>query len=44
MADNNMNDVLKKLGLSNHRAKFVEEKMSTDIVCYLSIEDFLKLG
>ena len=44
MADNNMNNVLKKLGLSNHRAKFVEEKMSTDIVCYLSIEDFLKLG
>ena len=44
MADNKMNDVLKKLGLSDHRAKFVEEKISTDIVCYLSREDFLKLG
>ena len=31
MADNKMNDVLKKLGLSDHRAKFVEEKISTDI-------------
>ena len=30
MADNKMNDVLKKLGLSDHRAKFVEEKISTD--------------
>ena len=39
-----MNDVLKKLGLSDHRAKFVEEKVSTDTVYYLSIEDFLKLG
>ena len=43
MADNKMNDVL-KLDLSDHRAKFVEEKISTDIVCYLSIEDFLKRG
>ena len=39
-----MNDVLKKLGLSDHRTKFVEEKILTDIVFYLSIEDFLKLG
>ena len=39
-----MDDVLKKLGLSDHRAGFVEEKISTDIVCCLSIEDFLKLG
>ena len=39
-----MDDALKKLGLSDHRAKFVEEKISTDIVCYLSREDFLKLG
>ena len=39
-----MDDVLKKLGLSDHRARFIEEKISTDIVCYLSIEDFLKLG
>ena len=44
MAHDNMDDVLKKLDLSNHRARFVEEKISTDIVCYLSIEDFLKLG
>ena len=44
VADNKMNDVLKKLGLSDHRAKFVEEKISTDIVCYLSTEHFLKLG
>ena len=39
-----MEDVLKKLGLSDYRARFVEEKISTDIVCYLSIDDFLKLG
>ena len=32
MADNKMDDVLKKLGLSNHRARFVEEMISTDIV------------
>ena len=38
-----MNDVLKKLGLSDHRAKFVDGKISTYIVCYLSI-GFLKLG
>ena len=44
MADNKVNDVLKKLGLSNHRARFVEEKISVDIVCYLSVEDLLKLG
>ena len=44
MADNKMDIVLKKLGLSHHRAGFVEEKISTGIVCYLSIEDFLKLG
>ena len=39
-----MEDVLKKLGLSDHRARFLEEKTSTHIVCHLSIEDFLKLG
>ena len=44
MADNKMDDVLKKLDLSDYRARFVEENISTDIVCYLSIEDFLKLG
>ena len=35
MADNKMNDVLKKLGLSDHRAKFVEEKITANIGCYL---------
>ena len=44
MADNKMDNNLKKLGLSDHRATFVDEKLSTDIVCYLSIEDVLKLG
>ena len=44
MTDDKMDDVLKKLGLSDHRTTSFEEKMSTDIVCYLSIEDFLKLG
>ena len=44
MADNMMNDILKKLGLSDHRARSVEEKISTDIVCYSSIEDFFKFG
>ena len=44
MADNKMDDVLKKLGLSDHRARLIEEKILTDIVCYFSIEDFLKLG
>ena len=43
MTDNKVNDVLKKLGLADYRAKFVEEKISTDIVCYLFI-DFLTLG
>ena len=44
MADNKMDNFLKKLGLSDDSARFVEEKISTDVVCYLSIEDFLKLG
>ena len=44
MADNKMYDVRKKLGLSHHRARFAEEKISSDMVCYLSVEDFLKLG
>ena len=39
-----MHDVLNELGLSDHTAWFIWEKISTDIVCYLSIEDFLKLG
>ena len=37
VADNKTDDVLKKLGPSDHRARFVEEKISTDIVCYSSI-------
>ena len=44
MVDKEMYNVLKKLGLSDRRARFFEEKISADIVCYLSIEDFLKLG
>ena len=44
MADDKICDVLKKLGLSDRRARFAEEKMSADIICYLSIEGFLKLG
>ena len=39
-----MEDVPKKLGLSDHRASFLEEKTSADVFCHLSIEDFLKLG
>ena len=31
MADNKTDDVLKKLRLSHHRARFVEEKISIDI-------------
>ena len=38
-----MDDVLKKLA-PGHRARFIKEYISTDIVCYLSVEDFLKLG
>ena len=37
IADNKTDDILKKLGPSDHRARFVEEKISTDIVCYSSI-------
>ena len=46
MADNydKMDDIRNELGLSDHRARSIVEKISTDIVCYLSIEDFLKLG
>ena len=40
IADHKIDVVLKKLGLSDHRINFVEEKISTDIVCYLSLEDF----
>ena len=44
IADNKMDKVLNKLGLSDHRVRLVEKNISTDIVCYLSIENFLKLG
>ena len=44
MADNKMHDIRNELGLSDHRARSIVEKISTDIVCYLSIEDFLQLG
>ena len=44
MADNKMDNVLKTLGLSHRRTRLAEEKILTDIVCYLSIEDFLKIG
>ena len=43
MEDDKMDDVLKKLCLSAHRARFIEEKILTNIICYLSVEDFLKL-
>ena len=39
-----MENVLKKLCLPVYRVRIVEEKILTNIVCYLSIEDFLKLG
>ena len=40
MAHDKMGNILKKLGLPDHRARFVEEKISTDIVCYLSMKEF----
>ena len=39
-----MDNVLKKLCLSAHKVRIIEEKILTNIVCYLSVEDFLKLG
>ena len=41
MENYKMDHVLKKLCLSAHRVKIVEEKILTNIVCYLSVEDFL---
>ena len=35
MAHDKMGNIPKKLGLPDHRARFVEEKISTDIVIYL---------
>ena len=40
MAHDKMGNIPKKLGLPDHRARFVEEKISTDIVCYISMEEF----
>ena len=42
--DANMEEILKKLNLSAHSARFVEEKISPDIVWKSSIEDFHNLG
>ena len=42
--DAKMEEILKKLDLSVHSVRFVEEKISPDIVCKLSIEDFHNLG
>ena len=39
-----MEEILKKLDLVAHSVSFVEEKISPDIVCKLSIEDFHNLG
>ena len=39
-----MEEILKKLDLSAHSVRFVEEKISPDIICKLSIEDFHNLG
>ena len=42
--DAKMKEILKKLDLSAHSVRFVEEKISPDIACKLSIEDFHNLG
>ena len=42
--DVKMEEILKKLDLLAHSVRFVEEKISPDIVCKLSIEDFHNLG
>ena len=44
MENDKMENVLKKLCLPAYRVRIIEEKILTNIVCYLSIEDFLKLG
>ena len=41
--DAKMEEILKKLDLSAHSARFVEGKISLDIICKLSIEDFHNL-
>ena len=42
--DAKMEEILKELDLSVLSARFAEEKISPDIVCKLSIEDFHNLG
>ena len=43
MENGKIENVRKKLCLPAYRVRIVEEKILTNIVCYLSIEDFLKL-
>ena len=42
--DAKMEEILKRLDLSAHSVRFAEEKISPDIVCKLSTEDFYNLG
>ena len=42
--DAKMEEILKKLDLSAHSVRFVEEMISSDILCKLSIEDFHNFG
>ena len=42
--DAKMEEILKKLDLSARSVRFVEEKISPDIVCKLSIENYHNLG
>ena len=42
--DAKIKEILKKIDLSAHSVKFVEEKISPDIVCRLSKEDLHNLG
>ena len=42
--DAKMEEMLKKLDLSAHSVRFVEEKISPDIVSKSSIEDFHNFG
>ena len=44
MENSKMYNVLKKLCLSAYRVRIVQEKILTNIVYYLSVEYFLKLG
>lgn len=44
MFEEKMDDFLKKLGLSDRRARFLEEKISADIAFHLSLEHSFKFG